>query len=439
MAVTTQQGNLQAMSDLTGLTHDIFVGKVVNNVRRDSPTAQLFKDAPAGMYRLEGQYCKFAADFRYKTGAMATDGNIPDYTPMDAVQGRLSPVRRSSRIALDNLVELQAAGPGAFDDLNDRIFTQLWDAWASMEARQAIGGSSGLIGKCESRSSDTTFVIKDAYGNSDTNPLSHISEGSILAWWDLTSTAAIDGAGKVSTITESTRTIVMDSAATWEPADTLAADDLIYFATTNNISNDHFISERNLAPNGLGTIIDPTASASTVFNIAEATYPRSKPYRKSSSTFNHLELTEHWLQLGQKRGFDVSPETDVVITFPSCVAQIARSLMGYQQQAYTGGNLEGGYQMVHVSGIPLLQDNMFYHDVAMTVCKEQLFRTTLGGDADFFSGDGSMWNRIENYDGKDAYVVDYMNYLSPYRGAHAALTGISTDVTDANWTHIPDY
>jgi hypothetical protein len=210
-------------------------------------------------------------------------------------------------------------------------------------------------------------------------------------------------------------------------------------ATTNNIATDYFTGERNLAPNGLGTIVDPAGDSTTVFNIAEGTYQRWKPFRETSTTFDHLELQEHWLKLGAKRGFPVSPSTDVVITFPSCVAQLARSLMGFQQQAYDGGDLHGGYGKVTVSGIPILEDHFFYHDVAMTICKEKIFRINLGGDADLWGEDGSVWSRISDYDGKDAFVVDYMNTFSNHRGSHGALTGISTDVTDADWDPVPNY
>ncbi len=439
MALGSQAGKVEAMAALANLAHDIFVNDVVNNVRRSSPVSMLFQEAGPGDYRLEGESMKAAADFRYKTGAMASDGKIPDHVGLDAVEMTLTPIRRYARVAVDNFVEARVAGPGAYENLSDRIFNKLWDSWECMEIRHAIGPSSGLVGVVESRTSSTVFVIKDAFGNVGTNPLSHITEGSILAWWDLTATAAIDGAGIVSAIDEATRSITMDSATTWEPADLLAAGDLIYFATTNLITRDYFISERNLAANGLGTIVDPAGALTTVFGVPEADYPRSKPYRKASTTFDHLELTEFWLQHAGKRGFKVTPATDAVVAFPSAVAQIARSLMGFQQQAYTGGNLEGGYQQVHVAGMPLIEDTFFYHNVCMTLCKERLFRINLGGDADFWGEDGSMWSRIADFDGKEAYVVDYLNLFSNYRGAHGALTGITTDLTDEDFTNIPSY
>lgn len=439
MALGSQATTVETMATLTGLTHDIFVNDVVNNVRRESETAQLFRDAGPDEYRLEGQAMKFAADLRFKTGGMATDGKIPDYVGLDPVQGTLTPIRRYERMALDNFVEARATGPGTFQNLGQRIFEKLWDAWGSMEIRHSIGASGGLVGVVESRTSSTKFIIKDAFGNVGTNPLSNLSEGSIIAWWDLTATAAIDGAAKIDSIDYTTREITVDSATTWEPGDQLAAGDLIYFASTNNITRDYFVAERNLAPNGLGTIVDPTAALTTVFGISQTTHPRWKPFRKASVTFDHIELTEHWQQLGAKRGFKVSPQTDVCVTFPSNAAQIARSLMGFQQQAYTGGTLEGGYTMVHVAGIPLVEDHFFYHDVCMTLYRDCIKRINLSGDADFWGEDGSMWSRIQDFDGKEAFVGEYVQYFCDHRGANSALTGIVTDVTDADWTNVPDY
>lgn len=440
MAQGSQAATVELMAALTGLTHDIFVGRVVNNVRRESPVAMLFKDAQPGEYRLLGQNMKFGVDLRFKTGALATDGNIPDHVPLDSVQGSLTPVRRYARIALDNFVERRASGEGAFDDLADRIFDKLWDSWASMEIRHSIGASSGQVAAVASRTSDTKVVLKNGYGNTDTNPLSNLSEGSIVSWYDVNQTE-IGGAAKItaSGINYSTNEITIDSAATWEPVNQPAADDLIFFATTNNRSTDYFTAERNLAPNGLGTIVDPAAAATTVHGISQSTYGRWKPYRKASSTFDHLELTEHWLELGAKRGFPVSPQTDTVVSYPSAVAQLARSLLGFQQQAYTGGELAGGYTKVTVAGIPIIEDHFFYHNVAMTLCHDKLFRIPLSGDADFWGEDGSMWSRIADYDGKETFVVDYHNTFSNHRGAHGALTAITTDVTDDNYAPIPNY
>jgi hypothetical protein len=440
MALGSQVANASLISEITGLTHDIFVGDVKNNVRRESPTASLFNDAlPSGDYRLEGQNMVFAVYLDHKTGTMFTNGNLPDHTAMDAVQGKITPVRRFARLALDNFVEKRASGPGAFEDIGSQIFDLLWDSWKSSDIRAAIGPASSLLGLCESRSSSTQFVIKDGFGNTGTNPCSHISIGSILCWYDLTATAAIDGAGTVTAIAHSTRTITVTTSGTWEPADQLAAGDYIYFATTPNIATDYFVAEKDLGPNGLGTIVDPAAAASTVFNISETTSPRWKPFREASSTFDHLELTEHHQKLAAKRGFAVTPQTDVCVTFPSNLAQLARSLMGFQQSAYKGETLYGGYGSIVINGMEIVPDHFFYHNVLMTLNKESLFRITLGDDADFKADDGSMWSRLQDFDGKEAYVGEYGNFFCNHRGANGALTGITTDVTDTGWEPVPNY
>ncbi len=47
-------------------------------------------------------------------------------------------VRTYVRIAIDNQVAARVAYPaGAFADLQNRIFDELWDAWAKMEIRHS--------------------------------------------------------------------------------------------------------------------------------------------------------------------------------------------------------------------------------------------------------------------------------------------------------------
>jgi hypothetical protein len=449
----SQQSRVELLDALTGLTHDIFVGDVKDNVRRKSKTSMCFQDAPPGAYKFSGQKMKFSTDLRYKTGAMATAGQIPDYVGLDAVQGELTPVRRYERFAVDNLIELLASGEGSFEDLSERIFRHLWNAWESMETRQSVGSSSGVVGLVESSTNATTFVIKDAYGHEGTDPLVNLSENSIIGWYNV-SGSAVGGAATIESIDYATRTITMDNGTTWDGT-AMSADDPIFFASTPNPANHHFTLERNLAPHGVGTIADPDANLTTVFGISEATYPRWKPFRKQSVTFDHLEVTEHWLQLGAKRGYDVSPETDRAITYGAPAAQLARSLMAFQQQAYTGGQLQGGYSVgggsgnsedyephagITVAGVPIYTDGFFYHDVFLTLPKDKLYRVEVGGDADYWAGDGSRWNRIADYDGKDGFVNHYMNHLCIDRGAIGVLTEIVTELAAADFSaSVPNY
>jgi len=219
----------------------------------------------------------------------------------------------------------------------------------------------------------------------------------------------------------------------------LAVDDLIYMASTATITDAHFISERNICPNGVGTILDPTAASSTVFGIAEGTWENWKPYRVASTTFDHLEVQEHHQQLESKRGMDVNPQTDVCVAHGSLIAQLARTLMAYQQQANLGGELQGGWTGIKIGNMDIRKDNYFYHDVLATFYVDSIKRVPLGRDAGFEEQDGSMWNRIADWDGMEAHVKEYMNYVCTMRGANAALTGVTTDVTDANWDPVPNY
>lgn len=442
MAVGWQQANVAAMSDLTGLTHDIFVGDVKDLVIRESPTASIFMEAEAGTdYRLEGQNTVFAVDTDFVNGALATSGVTPAHVDMDAVQGKVNPTRRYAGLAVDNYVEAKASGPGAFENFAERLFKQMWSKWKSMEVRQSINASTGYVCKAGSRTSSTVFVAKDGYGHVGTNPTQHLSPGTFLAWYDV-SAAGWGGAGQIATggVNHTTFAITMDSAATWEPSAQLAAGDYIVMSTCGNITDTSFGTEKDLSPNGVGTILDPDAALTTAFNISQTTSPRWKPYRQASATFDHMELTEHWAALGAKRGFQVNPNDDVVISFGAPLRQLARSLMGFQQQAYTGEKLIGGYTGVQISGMGFVEDTFFYHDVCATLHRPALKRLNIGGDADFFTEDGSQWQRIIGYDGKEAFVKDYMNYLCDHRGANGALTGIVTpDITSSQFTNTPNY
>ena len=276
-----------------------------------------------------------------------------------------------------------------------------------------------------------------------------------MGWYDV-SLSQVGGAGQITALNESTNSVTVTTAASWETnvGNQTVAGDTIFFATTPLTTADYFTLGRNNGPNGIGTIVDPTAAASTVFGIAEGTYGRWKPYRIASVTFDHLELTEHWIELSAHRGFDVNPNIDCVIVHGSAAAQLARSILPYQQQMQLGGQFRGGYSIggagggedafephtgLMVAGIPVYTDSHAYHNVATTLCTETLYRISLGGEADFWQGDGSMWRHIEDYDGKEAYVVEYMNYFSNHRGSHSALTGISVDVTVADYDAVANY
>ena len=113
--------------------------------------------------------------------------------------------------------------------------------------------------------------------------------------------------------------------------------------------------------------------------------------------------------------------------------------MAYQQQSNLGGEVVGGWTGVKIGNMEIRRDDFFYHDVLATFYMDSLKRIPLGKEAGFEDQDGSMWSRIANWDGMDAYVKEYMNYLCTNRGANGALTDISVDMTASIWDPVANY
>lgn len=445
MALDSQSGLLQSVSggDLSGLVHEIFAGDVKNQVKAKSATADLFKEVKADAgYRLDGEKLVGAAQLLFAGGAMGSSSTfLPDSMYQDAANWEITPVPRYIRRAINNFDEARARkGPGAFGDLAGRLFDQMWDAWFRMTVRHAVGTSTGTVCKCSSRTSSTVWVAKDGYGHAGTSPLIHLEKGMTIAWLDAGASNTAAGAGVISSINFSTAAITMGSAATWEPSAQLAANDLIVFATTSNIATDYFDTEYESARNGLMDIVDPDAVNTTVFAIAEGTYPRWKPFREASTAFDHIEVTEHWQKLRAKSYEEVTPSSHVSITHGAVIAELARSMEGFQQATALGGKWEGGYTEIGIAGGKFRQDDYQLHDVLYTVCRENLQSADLGGEAAIYDEDGSRFRRLNDQDAKEWFARDYGNTWSDRRNRHAALTGITlTNVTASDFDPVPNY
>lgn len=443
MSLGSQTGLLQEVvnSDLGGLVHEIFAGDVKPNVKAKSASAQVFQEASAGAdYRLDGEKLVGAAQLLYATGALGNSSTfLPDNNYQDAANWEVTPVPRYVRRAISNFDEARAKkGPGAFADLLGTLFDQMWDAWFRMEIRHAVGSSDGILCKVSSRTSATVFVAKDGYGHTDTPPLLHIEKGMVLAWLDVSNSNTATGAGRVSSIAYSTNTVTMDSGSTWDPGTDMTGGDLIVAATTYDVTRDYFDTEFESARNGIMDIVDPDAANSTVFAVVEATYPRWKPYREASATFDHIEVTEHWQKLRAKSTDEVTRNSHVCLTNGAVIAELARTLEGYQQATNLGGNFEGGYTGVTIAGMDFMQDDFQLHDVLYTLSKEDIFVADLGGEADLAADDGSRFSRLPDQDAKEWYARDYGNAWSDRRNRHAALTSIALTNVDADdYTPVP--
>lgn len=438
MAVGSQAAELQSITDLSGLAHEIFTNEIKWQVISESVTAQLFNRATKRAdYDVRGEKLVGAAQLRYSNGAMATGGKLPDHIFQDAVNWEVTPIRRYRRIARDPFVSARAEGPGAFSDFVDELFNQLWDSWGRMEIRHAINDARSYVCLTDARTSQTVITVKDGYGHTGTNPLMHIEPGgTTLAWLDASASFAVGGAAKVSDVDYSTFTVTFGTNFD-DGATVVAADDPIVMATTDDSTADYFETEHNNGPHGVAAIVDPDENSATVFGIAEATNERWKPLRQASSTFDQFELAEHWRALRAYSQYPIGMATHVVLTQAAPMAELARTLGPYQQQQQMGQTFQGGYQAIRISflgGDPMdfAVDDYFFHDVIVTLHKECVYRADLEGEADFYDNDGSMWSRLPDQDAEEAYVRQYMQTWADQRNRNAALTSITLPNVDAD-------
>jgi hypothetical protein len=433
MALGSQSTKLDTTTTQSGLLHAMFVDGVINHYRSESITSQVFQEAGPGDYELKGTALYGAALLNRAPPAMSTPtGMLPDHAAPNPQNWNTTPVRRHKRVAVDNMMAQRGMSPGAYQDLIPYLFDLFWDGWKDMEIRQSIGGSDGYVCLVSSRSDSNTVVLKDAYGHTDTTPMLFLDVGMPIAWLDANNSYVVGGAGVISAATFP-NTIDITSAATWEPgAATPAAGDPIVFCTTGDTTADYFETEYNAAPNGLKTLIDPDDALTTVEGISEDTYPLWAPWREASSTFDHIELTEHWRKLAHKSMSPVTAETHIAITSGAVMSELARSLEGFQMQTQLGQTFEGGYQAVRIAGRDIAEDTFFFHNVLCTISKEDVFRIPLGAGAGMSSEDGSEWSRLPDQDAREAYGSEYMQYFTPRRRRHAALTGISVTNVDAD-------
>lgn len=428
MAQDSQVGNLQDIdaNDVQGLVHEVFAKGVKPALRAVSPTRQMFQQADRGQYQLRGKKMVWSTQLKKAHGAMGTGGNLPDHAYTDPVRGEVTPARRYVRRAVDNFEEARGQGEGAFDNFIDTLYDQQWEAWKRMEIRHAIGTADGTLCKVSSRNSGTEVDVKDAYGHSGTDPLLLLEEGLVIAWIDTSDSNNVGGVAKISSLSSTNNRVTIDSNSTWEPdAATPADGDLIVAATTNDKSRDYFDTEFENATHGVWDILDPDENQTTVFGISESTNPRWAPYRESSSTFDHIEVDDHWRKAATYATEPVTPQSHTAICNPAVERELGRTLLGYQQQAQLGRTFEGGFQAVRISGQDVVDDYWFPHDVLATLCYEDLFRVDVGGGPDYYSEDGSQFSRLADYDGKEWWIREYVQCFADRRNRLAALKGIT--------------
>jgi len=438
MAYGSQQANLDAVANIQGLVHEIFTGEVIPGVRWESITAQMYMNAPEGSYRYDGESLNGATDLLRPSGGQGTSGQLPDHVHNDAANWQTTPAQLYVRRAINNFVAAKAVlGPGSFADLGQRLLDQMWGAFRLMKIRHAIGGVDAILCEVASRTSTTVWTAQDGYGHTGMDGGIMLDEEMVITHHS-TDGGVAEGAGIISSIAYSGTTVTVTMVADWEQTAAVAANDIVCAATTDDPTADYFVSENNLGANGQTQVVDLAGALTTVFGVSQSTFPRWKPVRIASSTFDHIEVTEFLRKLAAKSTYPVTPQSHTLVCGGATYATLARTLTGFQQQMSLGKTFEGGYQAVRIADYDIAVDDFQVHDALVAYCTEDLYHVNLV-EAGYFEEDGSMYQRIADFDGKEWFVRSYENNFSPSRNRMGAITGITHTVTAADYSPTPNY
>ena len=428
---SSQTANLNTVAGLSGLFHDVYINKVKPHLDHLSPMAGLFRSIGSKGYMLIGKQIVFAAQLRAAGGAMATSGNLPDHQYQDKVQLNTTPTRAYVRRAVDEFVVARGVTPGVFEDFMADVQQQAVEAFERMQTRHIHGGSTAVVALCASRTSQTVVVLKDGYGHTGTNPMMFLEPGDILCWHDAGNNFAVGGAAKIASFVYSTKTVTF--AGNFDDnMTTVTANDPISFATTTDDSADHFESERGKAPLGLRDILDPDAVNASYLGVTEATYPRIKPLRKTSSQWGETEFTDFIREIQASGNSPVTPDNTVMSCQGAVLQELARTLVSFTQIMGKGQTLEGGWDTVRLAGFDFVEDGYHTHDELMAHCLDDYVVADLDGEPSIAAIDGSEFSRLADFDGKEWYMRHYVQRWADRRNRSGTLKGISISNYDAD-------
>lgn len=415
-------------TNISTLVHENYVNDVLPWLSHVSPLSGVFGKVGDKGYTIVGKKLVIAADNSYRGGYMGTDGYIPEPQSVDPINLEFTAARCYVSGAVDNFLKELAVTPGAFENFSDRLMDQMWDAVERGTTFQIHAGSASTLCVVTSRTSATELVVEDAYGyDGAKGPTMFIEPGMFIACLDASSAFAVLGAAVVSAVahrtTATTATVTFSDAI--EDTGTIAAGDLLVRCTTGTTTDAHFVTERARGPLGLLDIVDPADSASTYAGLTEATTARILPVRRVSSDFGQTELMEFGAEISASSGSPFTSDSHVVTMQKGAEIELAKELLQYQQQSQLGMELHGGWKSVKIGDFNILSDPYHIHNVAYFLCPEDLFVIDLGGKPDLYSGDGSMFQRMLDYDGEQWFAKWYGQRGARRRNRLGALTGIS--------------
>jgi hypothetical protein len=431
MSADSQIANLEAVSDIGNLVHEVYVDKVVPHYAHLSRVAGLFANAKPGEYTMVGKKLVFSADLLFAGGALATGGYLPDHEYVDPVPMETTPARMYVQRAVDDFVLERGQSPGAFENFGARVERQALEAFHRMTTRHVHGGSTATVCTVATRTSGTVWVVQDGYGHDGTNPTMFLRKGMKLALLDASDSFSTLGAGTLTAVDHATKTLTF--AATIDSGSAGTAGDPFVFVTTTDTSATRFQTERSKAPLGIRDLLDPDANNSSYLTVSESTYPEIKPVRKASADFTEVEVMEFLAEVEANGQFEVSPESHVFTCQKGVEIELAKTLIGYTQIQQKGGKLQGGWDTVMVGPYRFLIDGYHTHDELMLHCLDDYRVVPLGSastNGSVATPDGNKYQRLADYDGRSWYMKAYLQRFMVRRNRSGVLTGISVSNSD---------
>lgn len=422
-------GNSAGRAELGALLFENYQRDVKPHIRVMDPVAALFEQLGDGGYQVTGKELVFHADLALPGGAMATSGWLPDSMQTAPTPLRTTPSRLYARRAIDNFINAITEGPGAIESLSARLNREIWLAYERTYVRHVHGSSAATVAVVATRPATaagvgaTTLTLKNGYGHAG-QPVAFIEPGEWFALHDVSAGMAILGSAVVDSWNPATNTITFKTPI--DNGTTLAADgDLLVVSTTPAPTARHFETERGKAPLGLMDIIDPLATNASYLTVNESANPRIRPLRRASTAFGVPELMKFVGELRAKSSSDVTPNTHVMSTQEGILMALAENISSTSQfQQTPGRELEGGWTTVRVAGHDFVTSPNHLFNVLYAHSFEDYHHVDLDGDAEVWDGDGSMYQRLADYDGKEFFIKHYYQRFASRRNRLGALTGI---------------
>ena len=414
-------------ANISTLVHENYMNEVKPWLDHLDPVAALFTQIGPGGYTLIGEKLQFAGEWSYSGGFMGTDGYLPDHEQVSPAELITTPARLYIRRAVDHFLRALAVRPGAYEDFFARLQKQMLDAVQRGTARHIHGSTSGTQCTFVSRTSATVLVVDAGLGHASQAPAQWIEPGMTLALLDASSSYATIGVATVSSVAYNTSatTATITFATDIDTSSNGADGDPLVFASTNDSSATHYVTERNNAPLGLMDILDPDAGSTTLLSASETTYPRWAPINRASTDFGHVEIMEFLEEISAKSNSEVSTASHVLTMQNGVKIELAKDLLPYQQSADLGRELTGGWRTVRIGDFEAVTSHYHLWDVVYALCPEDLHVVDLDVEPQVWSGDGSQFSRLADYDGSEWFLRHYVQRFPSRRNTMGALTGVS--------------